>query len=164
MMFKKIVLIFIAGMILAWQSFAGVANALSLSEEIRTIPLNEAGDTITLSNQEAQKGAKLFVSNCAQCHIQGKTKTNPNVSLSGEALANALPTRDNLEGLIDYLKYPTSYDGEEDLSLLHLNTERPDLWPEIRNYTEDDIKAVSGHILIQVNADPKWGKLSLIDN
>ena len=163
-MLKKIVLIFIAGVIFAWQSFAGNANALSLSEEVRTIPLNEAGETITLSNPEALKGSRLFVSNCAQCHIQGKTKTNPNVSLSKDALANALPARDNLEGLMDYIEHPTSYDGEEDLTLLHLNTERPDLWPEIRNYSEDDIKAVAGHILIQAFSDPKWGNLSLIDN
>lgn len=163
-MLKKFVLIFIVGVIFAWQSFVGSANALSLSEEIRTIPLNESGETITLSNQEALKGSRLFVSNCAQCHIQGKTKTNPNVSLSKEALANALPARDNLLGLMDYIKHPTSYDGEEDLTLLHVNTERPDLWPEIRNYSEDDIKAVAGHILIQAFSDPKWGNLSLIDN
>ncbi|AFZ54098.1 c-type cytochrome [Cyanobacterium aponinum UTEX 3222] len=161
---KKFVLIFIVGVIFAWQSFVGSANALSLSEEIRTIPLNESGETITLSNQEALKGSRLFVSNCAQCHIQGKTKTNPNVSLSKEALANALPARDNLVGLMDYIEHPTSYDGEEDLTLLHVNTERPDLWPEIRNYSEDDIKAVAGHILIQAFSDPKWGNLSLIDN
>lgn len=163
-MLKKIVLIFVAGLILAWQSFTGNANALSLTEKVRTIPLNEAGETITLSNAEALKGSRLFVSNCAQCHIQGKTKTNPNVSLSKEALANALPARDNLEGLMDYIHHPTSYDGEEDLTLLHMNTERPDLWPEIRNYTEDDVKAVAGHILIQAFSDPKWGNLSLIDN
>ena len=163
-MLKKIVLIFIAGVVLAWQSFAGSANALSLNEDIRTVPLNEAGETITLTNQEAQKGAKLFGANCAQCHIQGKTKTNPNVTLSGESLAYALPARDNLLGLMDYIKNPTSYDGEEDLSLLHMNTGVPELWSEIRNYTEEDIKDLAGYILIQVNADPKWGKLSLIDN
>ena len=163
-MLKKIVLIFIAGVIFAWQSFAGTASALSLNEDIRTIPLNEDGETIVLSNKEALQGSRLFVQNCAQCHIQGKTKTNPNVTLSGESLANALPARDNLLGLVDYIKNPTSYDGEEDLSLLHINTGVPELWSEIRNYTEEDIKDVAGHILIQVNSDPKWGKLSLIDN
>ena len=45
-----------------------------------------------------------------------------------------------------------------------MNTGVPELWSEIRNYTEEDIKDVAGYILIQVNADPKWGKLSLIDN
>lgn len=162
-MLKKVFLILLAGMIVTWQSFAGSANALSLSEEIRTVPLNENGDTITLSNEQAQVGSKLFVDNCAQCHIQGKTKTNPNVSLSKEALANAVPARDNLLGLVDYIKNPTSYDGEEDISLFHLSTERPDLWPEIRNYTDEDIKDLAGYILIQTKADPKWGKRSLIE-
>ncbi len=163
-MLKKIVLIFLAGVILVWQSFAGTANALSLNENLRTIPVNEDGETVTLTNQQVQKGARLFGANCAQCHIQGKTKTNPNVTLSGESLAYALPARDNLLGMVDYIKNPTSYDGEEDLSLLHMNTSVPELWSEIRNYTEEDIKDVAGYILTQVNADPKWGNLSLIDN
>jgi photosystem II cytochrome c550 len=162
-MFKKIFLMLLVGIVFAWQSFTGAASALSLNENIRTVPLNEEGAKITLSNQEAQVGSRLFVDNCAQCHIQGKTKTNPNVSLSKESLANAIPARDNLLGLMDYIKNPTSYDGEEDLSLYHLSTERPDLWPEIRNYTDEDIKAVAGHILIQTNADPRWGKRSLIE-
>lgn len=163
-MLKRLFFVLLIAVMFSWQFFMGTANALSISEDIRTIPLNEQGEKITLSNQEVQLGSKLFVANCAQCHIQGKTKTNPNVTLSGEALANAVPARDNLLGLADYIKHPTSYDGEEDYSLYHLNTENPDLWPEIRNYTEADIKAVSGYILSRVNADPKWGKLSLIDN
>jgi photosystem II cytochrome c550 len=162
-MFKKVFLMLLIGMFFAWQSFTGMANALSLNENIRTVPLNEDGATITLSNQQAQIGSKLFTENCAQCHLQGKTKTNPNVGLSKETLANAIPARDNLLGMVDYIKNPTSYDGEEDLSLYHLSTELPDLWPEIRNYTEEDIKAVAGYILIQTNADPRWGKRSLIE-
>lgn len=163
-MFKRFFLILLVGVMLTWQAFTGTADALSLSDEIRTVPLNEQGDQITITNQEAQLGSKLFVANCAQCHIQGKTKTNPDVSLSKEALANAVPARDNLLGLADYIKNPTSYDGEDDISLFHINTENPDLWPEIRNYTEADIKALSGYILAQVNADPRWGKRSLISD
>jgi len=163
-MLKRFLIISFVGLMFAWQSFVGTAHALNLTEENRTVTLNEQGETITLSNQEAQLGSKLFVANCAQCHIQGKTKTNPDVSLSDEALANAIPARDNLLGLADYIKHPTSYDGEEDLSFLHLNTDNPDLWPEIRNYTEQDIKALAGYILIQVNSDPRWGKRSLIDS
>ncbi len=150
-------------MFLTWQCFTGTANALSLSNEIRTIPLNDLGEEITVSNQEAQLGSKLFVASCTQCHIQGKTKTNPDVGLSREALANAIPQRDNVLALVDYMKYPTSYDGEDDLSLLHMNTDRPDIWSEMRNYTDDDLKAIASYILIQTNADPKWGKRTLIE-
>lgn len=163
-MFKKLVLIVFATVFFAWQFATGSANALSLNEDIRTVKLNEQGETIVLSNQQASLGAKLFRDTCAQCHIQGKTKTNPNVSLSKEALEGAEPLRDNIVGLVDYMKHPTSYDGEEDLTLLHMNTERTDLWPEMRNLTDDDLKAIAGHILVQINFDPKWGKLSLIDN
>ncbi|MBF2057181.1 MAG: cytochrome c-550 [Cyanobacterium sp. T60_A2020_053] len=160
---KRFFLIVLAGMLLVWQSFATSAHALSLSEELRTVPLNEQGDMITFSNQDAQLGSKLFVASCTQCHIQGKTKTNPNVGLSAEALANAIPARDNVLALIDYMKYPTTYDGEEDLSLLHMNTERSDIWSEMRNYNDDDLEAIAGYILIQTKADPKWGKRSLIE-
>jgi len=150
-------------MFLTWQCFAGTANALSLSEEIRTVPLNDAGEEITLTNQEAQLGSKLFGASCTQCHIQGKTKTNPDVSLSREALANAIPARDNVLALVDYMKYPTSYDGEDDLSLLHMNTDRSDIWSEMRNYNDEDLKVIAGYILIQTKADAKWGKRTLIE-
>jgi photosystem II cytochrome c550 len=163
-MLKKLILIVFATVFFAWQFSMGAAQALQLNEDIRTVKLNQQGETIVLSNQKASLGAKLFRDTCAQCHIQGKTKTNPNVSLSDEALAGAEPMRDNLVSLVDYMEHPTSYDGEEDLSLLHMNTERTDLWPEMRNLTEEDLEAIAGHILIQINFDPKWGKLSLIDN
>jgi photosystem II cytochrome c550 len=162
-MLKRILIMLLVTVMFVWQSFASTANALNLTEENRTVPLNDQGDKITLSNQEAQLGSQLFVANCAQCHIQGKTKTNPDVSLSDVSLSGAVPDRYNLLGLADYIKYPTSYDGEEDYSLLHINTENPDLWPEIRNYTEQDIKALAGYILIQINSDARWGKRSLID-
>jgi len=61
------------------------------------------------------------------------------------------------------MKYPTTYDGEDDLSLLHMNTYRSDIWSEMRNYTDDDLEAIGGYILIQTQADPKWGKRSLIE-
>jgi photosystem II cytochrome c550 len=163
-MLKRLILIVVTTFYFAWQFQIGSANALDVKERYRTVPLNQQGETIVLSNQEVALGKKLFNDTCAQCHFQGKTKTNPNVRLSKEALAGAEPSRDNILGLVDYMKHPTSYDGEEDLTLLHQNTERPDIWPEMRNLTEEDLKMIAGHILVQINLDPKWGKLSLIDN
>jgi len=163
-MLKRLILIVVTTFFLAWQFPIDSANALNIKETYRTVPLNDQGETIVLSNEQAQLGKKLFNDTCAQCHFQGKTKTNPNVKLSQESLAGAEPPRDNLLALVDYMKYPTSYDGEEDLSLYHHSTERPELWPEMRNLTEEDLEAIAGHILIQINLDPKWGKLSLIDN
>lgn len=165
MMLKRLILIVVTTFYFAWQFQIGAANALDIKERYRTVPLNDQGDTIVLSNEQALAGKKLFNDACAQCHFQGKTKPNPNVPLSKDALAGAEPSRDNIEGLVDYMKHPTSYDGEEDISLLHMNTEMPELWAEMRNLSEEDLKVIAGHILIQINLDPeKWGTLSLIDN
>lgn len=163
-MLKRLILFVVTTFFFAWQFQISSADALSISEAYRTVKLNEQGETVVLSNEDALLGKKLFLDTCAQCHFQGKTKTNPNVKLSAEALAGAEPPRDNLLALVDYMEHPTSYDGEEDLSIYHESTERPDLWPEMRNLTESDLEAIAGHILIQINTDPKWGKLSLIDN
>jgi photosystem II cytochrome c550 len=89
------------------------------------------------------------VDSCSYCHKSGLTKTNPNVNLGEDALANAEPPRDNVEGIVEYLKNPKTYDGENFIYELHPNTTRSDLYPMMRNFTDDDLRAVAGHILIQ---------------
>lgn len=148
-MLKRLIWVAIATFFFAAQVFVGSAAALELDESIRTVPANEDGDLIVLNTQETERGKRLFNDICAQCHVGGVTKTNPNVNLALDALANAEPPRDNIAGLVDYMQHPTSYDGELDMSELHPNTERSDLWPEMRNLTEDDLVAIAGHILIQ---------------
>lgn len=161
-MLKRLIWVVVATVLFVFQVNIGTANAVQIDQADRTVALNAQGDTVVLSNEEAQRGAKLFGSNCAKCHIQGKTKTNPNVSLSLRELSNAQPPRDNLTALVDYIKNPRSYDGEDDLSLLHPNTSRTDIFPELKGLTEADIKALAGHLLVQPNIDPLWGLRSLI--
>ncbi len=72
-------------------------------------------------------------------------------------LAKAEPPRDNLLALIDYLEHPTSYDGEDDLSELHPNVSRPDVFPELRNLTEDDVYNVAAYMLVAPRLDERWG-------
>ncbi len=155
-MVKRFIWVIVATVFFA---FLNVGNALALKvdESIRTVTLNEEGETIVLSNEQVSKGQRIFVDTCTQCHLQGKTKTNPNVGLGPEELAGAEPRRDNLMALVDYLEHPTTYDGEDDLSLLHHNTERVDIFPEMRNYSQEDIEAVSGYILIGPKLDSRWG-------
>lgn len=86
-----------------------------------------------------------------------QTKTNNNVSLGLSDLSKAEPPRDNLLALVDYLKNPTSYDGEDDYSELHPNVSRPDLYPELKNFTEDDVFDVSAYVLIAPKLDTRWG-------
>jgi photosystem II cytochrome c550 len=111
-----------------------------------------------LSLKQVQEGKRLFNFACAQCHVGGVTKTNQNVGLDPESLALATPPRDNIEGLVDYMHNPTSYDGEEEISELHPSTKSADIYPAMRNLKEDDLVAIAGHILVQPKVvGQKWG-------
>ncbi len=148
-MLKRVILVAIAALMFVLQFYVETAAAFEVDEAIRTVKLNEQGDEIVLSLEQVKRGQKLFVSKCSYCHKAGTTKTNPNVNLSLDALANAEPPKDNIEGIVEYLKNPVTYDGEKELYELHPNTSRPDLYPEMRNLTDEDLKAIAGHILIQ---------------
>jgi photosystem II cytochrome c550 len=156
-MVKRLILVAIATVFFLLQLPINSAFAIDLNESSRTIVLNEAGETTTLSTKEVTEGQRLFNSSCTKCHLQGKTKTNNNVSLGVSDLAGAEPPRDNLLALVDYLKHPTSYDGENDLSEEHPNVSRPDLYPELRNLTEDDVYSIAGYMLIAPKLDERWG-------
>lgn len=156
-MLKRFFWVAIATVFLSFELFVNQAYALELDEGIRTVQANEAGDMITLSVKETERGKRLFNDTCAQCHAGGRTKTNPNVSLSLDTLNGAEPPRDNVVALIDYMKHPTSYDGEVDLTELHPNTERSDLFPEMRNLTEADLRDIGGYMLVKPKIFPEWG-------
>ncbi len=146
---KRFILIAVATVFFAFHIAVGSVAAVELSSEVRTVKANEAGDTIVLSLEQVQKGKRLFNDSCAQCHGGGRTKTDPNVGLNTEALAGATPSRDNIAALIDYMKNPTTYDGETEISELHPSTKSADIYPEMRNLTDDDLEAIAGHILFQ---------------
>ncbi len=157
-MLKKLILIAVATVFFASQLFVSPVSARELDKETRTLQYNEQGDKMVVSIQEAEKGKRLFNDTCAQCHLGGVTKTNPNVGLSLEALERAEPPRDNIAGLIDYLKNPTTYDGEINIEEIHPNTTRSDIYPEMRNLTGDDLEAIAAHILIQPKVrGRRWG-------
>lgn len=147
-MLKRLFLVAVVTIFFVFQSISS-ATAVELDDDIRTVKLNEAGDEVTLSLQEVKRGQRIFVDSCSYCHKAGATKTNPNVGLGLNALANAEPPKDNIEGIVEYLKNPTTYDGETNIYELHPNTTRSDLYPMMRNLTDEDLRAVAGHILIQ---------------
>lgn len=157
-MIKKLIGLAMATMLLAFGLVVGNATAVELSEAIRTVPLNDKGDTLVLSLKQVQAGKRLFNSACAQCHAGGVTKTNQNVGLDPEALALATPNRNNIEGLVDYLKNPTTYDGEEEIAEVHPSTKSADIFPAMRNLRDEDLVAIAGHILLQPKiVGQKWG-------
>jgi photosystem II cytochrome c550 len=157
-MFRKLIGIFAATVLLTFQFIIGSASAVELDAATRTVKLNEQGDEVVLSLQQVKEGKRLFQYACAQCHVGGVTKTNQNVGLDPETLALATPARDNIEGLVDYMKNPTTYDGEEEIAELHPSTKSADIFTEMRNLTDDDLVAIAGHILLQPKIlGNKWG-------
>ena len=102
-------------------SFMNSAIAVEIEESVRTVPLNDAGDQVTLTIEELSRGQQKFNSNCAQCHIDGGTKPNPDVDLSTQTLAKATPSRNSVASILDYLENPTTYDGLRSLAnFIHL--------------------------------------------
>lgn len=156
-MVKRFLWVAIAAVFLVFHLSVGSVNAVELTESTLTVPFDGSGKTATLTPTEFANGQKLFVQECTQCHLQGKTKTNNNVSLGVEDLAKAEPPRNSLAAIVDYLKNPTSYDGEDDYKELHPNISRPDIFPELRNWTEQDVADVAGYTLIAPKLDVRWG-------
>ena len=148
-MLKRLLLTVVATLLFVFQLNISSANALELTEEARTVQYNDGGDEIVLSLQQVKKGERVFVDDCTYCHKSGTTKTNPNVNLSAQSLANAEPAKDNIAGIVEYMKNPTTYDGDNYIYEFHPNTTRSDLFPMMRNLTDEDLEAVAGYILIQ---------------
>ena len=80
--------------------------------------MDDKGKTTTLTKEQVVRGKRLFIAACASCHVGGGTRTNQNVGLAIEELSGAQPNRATVEGLVDYLNNPTTYDGLKDLQKL----------------------------------------------
>ena len=145
---------FILSILLPYDS----VHALELDEFTRTVQLEQDGQIIVLTPEQVKRGKRLFNNTCSQCHNGGITKTNPNIGLDPESLSLATPSRNNLMGLIDYMKDPTSYDGEVSIAELHPSIKSAEIFPKMRNLTDEDLFAIAGHILIQPKVtSEKWG-------
>ena len=134
------------------------AFAIEIDAALRTVPLNASDEQITLETKQIAEGQRLFNESCVQCHLDGGTKTNPDVDLGPLALSLATPPRNNVESIVDYLKSPTTYDGSESLAELHPSTSRSDLFPQMRNLTDSDLGVIAGYILTQPGiSGEQWG-------
>lgn len=157
-MLKRYIWLAVATVFFTFQLVVSSASALELDEATRTVKLNEQGEQVTLSLKQVKEGKRLFNYACAKCHTGGVTKTDFNVGLGPNDLALATPPRDSIASLVDYMKHPTTYDGETNISELHPATESADIFAEMRNLTEDDLYAIAGHILLQPKVvGEQWG-------
>jgi hypothetical protein len=82
-MIKRLIVAAIAVVFFVLQFNLNGASALELNEKTLTITLNDAGESVTLTSEQATEGQKLFVANCTKCHLQGKTKTNNAGGING---------------------------------------------------------------------------------
>jgi len=138
----------IAFVMVAFQLFTPSVSASDIPIELRTLPLNETTN-IVLTPKDLAKGKKLFQNACANCHLGGATFTNPNVNLSPESLAGAYPARNNILGLVDFMKKPTTYDGVTEIYDVHPSLKSTDIFPTMRGLTDNDLKLIAGYILYQ---------------
>jgi len=148
-MFKKysqIVSILFVGI---FSFFVTNASAIDLDEATRTVVQENNGKTTVLTPEQLKRGKRLFNATCGACHLGGITKTNPNVGLDPEALSLATPRRDSIDGLVDFLKNPTTYDGLESIAEVHPSIKSADIYPRMRSVTDEDLTAIAGHILLQ---------------
>lgn len=94
-------------------------------------------------------GKRLFENNCKNCHLGGATLPNPSVSLSLAALQGAVPQRDNVNNLVDYLRQPMTYDGTEEN---YVCRQVPESW-----LPQEQVEQLAAFILRAAQKAPGWG-------
>jgi photosystem II cytochrome c550 len=138
--------------------FVGEAFAAQWSTDQLTVPATPDGTEVTFSEQDIKTGRRLFNNSCGECHAGGITKTNQNVGLDPETLALATPSRDNVEALVDYMKDPTSYDGEYSIADVHPSLRSSDVFVKMRDLDDNDLRLMAGYILVAPKVQGiQWG-------
>ena len=134
------------------------AQALQWDAETLTVPADANGTQITFSEAEIKSGRKVFNNSCGTCHAGGITKTNQNVGLDPETLALATPPRNSVASLVDYMKDPTSYDGEMSIADLHPSLRSADVFVKMRDLNDEDLRRMAGYILVAPKVQgQQWG-------
>ena len=157
-MLKKYSQLFSVVFVGIFSLFVTTASAIELDDATRTVVKDSSGKTVVLTPEQVKRGKRLFNATCGACHVGGITKTNTNIGLDPEALSLAVPRRDNMDALVDFMKNPTTYDGLESIAEVHPSIKSADLYPRMRSVTDEDLVAIAGHILLQPKVvAEKWG-------
>jgi len=139
-------------------AFAGPAQAALWDAATLTVAAGPADTTVTFSEKEVKAGRKLFNNACGTCHAGGITKTNQNVGLDPETLALATPPRNTVDALVDFMKNPTSFDGEFSIEDVHPSLRSSDVFVKMRNLSENDLRLIAGYILVAPKVQgQQWG-------
>ena len=139
-------------------AFSSPALAAQWDAETLTVNADASGTEVTFSEQEVKTGRKIFNTSCGTCHAGGITKTNHNVGLDPETLALATPPRDSVDALVDYMKDPTSYDGEISIAEFHPSMRSADVFVKMRDLNDEDLRRMAGYILTSPKVQgTQWG-------
>ena len=125
-----------------------VRQYLKVTEPI-SLNLDGQGDTAQFSPEDLSAGKELFEANCLNCHVGGATLPDPTVSLSLDTLAGATPPRDNINGLVAFLRQPMTYDGSD---LTFWCREVPETW-----MPQEQIEKLAAFVLRAAQKAPGWG-------
>jgi len=125
-----------------------VARYLHVTEPIE-LEVNARGETRLFSPEEISQGKQSFSQSCQTCHVGGSTISFPEVSLSLEKLKGAMPSRDNINGLVAYMRKPMTYDGSEET---YWCREVPESW-----LTQAQVENLAAFILTAAKKAPGWG-------
>eukprot|EP00403_Amphidinium_massartii_P040713 CAMPEP_0178435252 /NCGR_PEP_ID=MMETSP0689_2-20121128/33835_1 /TAXON_ID=160604 /ORGANISM="Amphidinium massartii, Strain CS-259" /LENGTH=217 /DNA_ID=CAMNT_0020057325 /DNA_START=86 /DNA_END=739 /DNA_ORIENTATION=+ len=149
----------LAGVCMGLAVFVGSPMPASAgSVEEVPIVMDAKGSTTTMTKEQLGRGKRLFNAACSTCHVGGGTRTNQNVGLDLESLQGARPRRDNVEGLVDYLNSPTTYDGLVDISEVHPSMKAAKVWPKMRFMKQQDLVDISSYIMYETQViTEKWG-------
>lgn len=125
-----------------------VRQYLKVTEPI-SLNLDGQGDTAQFSPEDLSAGKELFEANCLNCHVGGATLPDPTVSLSLDTLAGATPPRDNINGLVAFLRQPMTYDGSDPSFWCR---EVPESW-----MPQEQIEKLAAFVLRAAQKAPGWG-------
>ncbi len=154
----RLLLVVPLGLLLTFGVWVAPLQAAQWDAETLTVSGTPDGGLVTFSESEIKSGRKLFNDSCGTCHAGGVTKTNYNVGLDPETLALATPPRNSVDSLVDYIKDPTSYDGEYSIADVHPSMRSSDVFVKMRDLTDDDLRLIAGYILVAPKVSgTQWG-------
>lgn len=120
-----------------------------LAKKPISLDVDAKGQTKQFSPEDLSAGKELFETNCINCHVGGATLPDPTVSLALDTLAGATPPRNNINGLVDFLREPMTYDGSEPTFWCR---QVPESW-----MPQEQIEKLAAFVLRAAQKAPGWG-------
>lgn len=127
---------------------AYVQRYLDVSQPV-PINIDSQGNTKNFSAIDLSEGKRLFEKHCLNCHVGGSTLQLPSVSLSLEDLHGTSPERDNINGLVAYMRNPMVYDNSEEN---YWCRKVPDTW-----LPQEQVEQLAAFVIRAAQKAPGWG-------